>query len=423
MNIAVLGYGLEGKSIENYFKKKGDKVDIFAEFPLKKKLDAKKYDYIFRSPSIPVHKLPKDILAKINSSTQYFFSFCPVPIIGVTGTKGKGTTCTMITKLLEALGKKPHLVGNIGEPALDHLDELPKNSKDDIVIFELSSFQLWDLKKSPAVSVVLRIEPDHLNVHKDFDDYVSAKANIVRHQSPFESTIYFKNNADTVKIADQSPAEKFAYPISRKSEILKDLLNALPLVGEHNKENLEAALLAVYAYFKPVTKKVTFNEFLKENQKALKSAIKTITPLPHHIELIRELNNVKYYDDSFCTVFPALDVALKSFSKTPIVLIAGGSSKGTDLAPAKNAIFKNKNLVKAVLIGETAEAFAKGEDSNKYILAGTDFRKAIETARNLAEATGKKSVVLLSPCAASFDMFKSYKDRGDQFKKIVKSLK
>ncbi len=423
MNIAVLGYGLEGKSIENYFKKKGDKVDIFAEFPLKKRLDPKKYDYIFRSPSIPVHKLPKAILPKVNSSTGYFFSFCPVPIIGVTGTKGKGTTCTMITKLLEALGKKPHLVGNIGEPALDHLDELPKNSTDDIVVFELSSFQLWDLKKSPAVSVVLRIEPDHLNVHKDFDDYVSAKANIVRHQSPFESTIYFKNNADTVKIANQSPAEKFAYPISRKSAILKELLDALPLVGEHNKENLEAALLAVYTYFKPVTHKLSFNDFLKENREALKSAIKTITPLPHHIELVRELNNVKYYDDSFCTVFPALDVALKSFGKTPLVLIAGGSSKGTDLTPAKKAIFKNKNLVKAVLIGETAEEFAKGEDPEKYVLAGTDFKKAIESARKIAESTGKKSVVLLSPCAASFDMFKSYKDRGNKFKKIVKSLK
>lgn len=423
MNIAILGYGLEGKSIENYFKNKGDKVDVFAKFPLKKKLDSKKYDYIFRSPSIPVHKLPKDILAKTNSGTQYFFSFCPVPIIGVTGTKGKGTTCTMITKLLEALGKKPHLVGNIGEPALDHLDELPKNSKDDIVVFELSSFQLWDLKKSPAVSIVLRIEPDHLNVHKDFDDYVSAKANIVRHQSPFESTIYFKNNADTVKIANQSPAEKFAYPISRKSKVLKDLLETLPLVGEHNKENLEAALLAVYTYFKPATHKLTFNDFLKENEKALKSAIKTITPLPHHIELVRELNNVKYYDDSFCTVFPALDVALKSFPKTPIVLIAGGSSKGTDLTPAKNAIFKNKNLIKAVLIGETAEEFAKGENPDKYVLSGTDFKKAIKTAKEIAESTSKKSVVLLSPCAASFDMFKSYKDRGDQFKKIVKSLK
>ena len=423
MNIAILGYGLEGKSIEKYFQKKGDSVDIFADFPLKKPLDPKKYDFVFRSPSIPIHKLPKNVLAKINSSTNYFFAFCPIPIIGVTGTKGKGTTCTMITKLLEALGKKPHLVGNIGEPALDHLDELPKNSLDDIVVFELSSFQLWDLKKSPNVSVVLRIEPDHLNVHKDFDDYVSAKANIVRHQTPFESTIYFKNNQDSVKIADQSPAEKFAYPVSRKSAILKDLLSTLPLVGKHNQENLEAALLAVYAYFKPVTQKISFNDFLKEHQVALKSAIKTITPLPHHIELVRELNHVKYYDDSFCTVFPALDVALKSFGNTPVVLIAGGSSKGTDLTPSKNAIFKNKHLKKAILIGETAPEFAKGEDPEKYILAGTDFKKAIKTAREIAESIGKDAVVLLSPAAASFDMFKSYKDRGDQFKKIVKSLK
>ena len=410
MKIAILGYGLEGKSVEKYFKDKAE-ITIFDDF--KELPDTSDFDLVFRTPSV---KLPEKLPENWTSATQYFFDHCPCKIIGVTGTKGKGTTCTMTTELLKSLGKNVHLVGNIGEPAIDHLDEL---SKDDVVVFELSSFQLWDLKKSPNVAIVLRIEPDHLNVHKDFDDYVSAKANIARHQSENDTLIYFKNNADSQKIASESPAKKYDYPISNKSEVLINLLNTLPLVGDHNKENLEAALLATYSYLKT---SLSLDEFLTENRTVLESAIKKITPLPHHIEFVRELNNVKYYDDSFCTVFPALDVALKSFRDTPLVLIAGGSSKDTDLTPAKKAIFDHQNLIKAILIGETAEEFAKNEDPEKYILAGTDFEKAIKTAKKLAENSKEKAVVLLSPCAASFDMFRSYKDRGDQFKNLVNSL-
>ncbi|MBR3365833.1 UDP-N-acetylmuramoyl-L-alanine--D-glutamate ligase [Candidatus Saccharibacteria bacterium] len=410
MKIAILGYGLEGKSVEKYFKNKAEITifDNFTELP-----DTNGFDLVFRTPSV---KLPEKVPKNWTSVTRYFFDHCPCEIIGVTGTKGKGTTCTMTTELLKSLGKNVYLVGNIGEPSIDHLDKL---SKDDVVVYELSSFQLWDLKKSPSVAIVLRIEPDHLNVHKDFDDYVSAKANIARHQSENDTLIYFKNNPDSKRIADTSPAKKYPYPISDKSEVLVKLLNSLPLVGEHNKENLEAALLATYSYFKTP---LSLDEFLTKNYDALKSAIEKITPLPHHIEFVRKLGNVAYYDDSFCTVFPALDVALKSFGDTPLVLIAGGSSKGTDLTPAKKAIFGRKNLIKAVLIGKIAKELAKGEDSEKYILADTDFEKAVKTAKELAENTGKKAIVLLSPCAASFDMFKSYKDRGDQFKNLVNSL-
>ena len=415
MKIAILGYGLEGKSVEKYFKDTAE-IKIFNDF--EKLPDTKDFDLVFRTPSV---KFPSPEPANWTSVTKYFFDHCPAPIIGVTGTKGKGTTCTMIASLMKSLGKTVHLVGNIGEPSLNYLKNI---DPEDIVVYELSSFQLWDLQKSPNVAVVLRIEPDHLNVHKDFDDYVSAKANITRHQASYESVIYFKNNSDSKRIADTSEAEKFPYPLTKKPETLKKLLNSLRLVGDHNKENLEAALLAVYAYHKPVLKKnrVSFEVFLADHFDEFEAAIEKIQPLPHHIEFVRELNGVKYYDDSFCTVYPALDAALKSFKNQPLVLIAGGSSKGTDLEPAKRAIFDNKNLVEAVLIGETAKEFAKNENPEKYIDCGTNFKKAVDTAKDLAETAGKDAVVLLSPCSASFDMFKSYKDRGDQFKDIVKSL-
>ncbi|MBQ9016892.1 UDP-N-acetylmuramoyl-L-alanine--D-glutamate ligase [Candidatus Saccharibacteria bacterium] len=424
MKIAILGYGLEGKSVEKYFKDKAE-ITIFNNF--KKLPDTSEFDLVFRTPSV---KVPENEPKNWTSVTKYFFENCPCKIIGVTGTKGKGTTCTMTRELLEAFGKTVYLVGNIGEPAIDSLDKIKEN---DVVIYELSSFQLWDLDRSPDIAVVLRIEPDHLNVHKDFDDYVSAKANIAKHQYPEDSLIFFRLNPTSKKFAQIGPAQKIAYPyIAKTGDVITDFENTkiaqqlfqhLPLLGKHNQENLEAALLATYAYLHPIgSKPESYLDWLEANQTTLEKAIQNMTPLPHHIEFVRELNNVKYYDDSFCTVFPALDVALKSFDNTPLVLIAGGSDKGVDLGPAKRAIFDRKNLLKAVLIGETAEKLAENENPERYVLAGTDFKKAIETAKALAEEAKEPAVVLLSPVAASFDMFKSYKDRGDRFKAIVNSL-
>ena len=167
MKIAILGYGKEGHSAEAYFTKHGNEVQIFDKFTEEElgKMDFSGFDMVLRSPSVR----PRE---GFSSMTRYFFDNCPAPIIGVTGTKGKGTTCSMITAILKELGKNVYLVGNIGKPVIDVLDDL---KADDIVVFEMSSFQLWDLEKSPHVAVVLRIEADHLNVHDGFDDYVNAK--------------------------------------------------------------------------------------------------------------------------------------------------------------------------------------------------------------------------------------------------------
>jgi len=216
MNILILGHGVEGKSVENYFRNDPNlsehtKIDILDNFKKEELLfkDFGNYDLIFRTPSIP----PKFINAepkKITSVTKYFFANCPCPIIGVTGTKGKGTTCTMIRDILQNLTKKPvHLLGNIGSPALDALSEI---HKEDIVVYELSSFQLWDMEKSPNISVVLRLEPDHLDVHESFEEYLSAKQNIVNFQKRDDFCIYFKNNKNTKNLVESSRAKKLSYP-------------------------------------------------------------------------------------------------------------------------------------------------------------------------------------------------------------------
>ena len=473
MNILILGYGLEGKSAENYFKSDPNlsehtKIDILDNFTPEdlQSRDFSNYDLIFRTPSVRPDLIPAP-KEKITSVTKFFFSNCKAKIIGVTGTKGKGTTCTLIRDILEALNRKgetlfeegpelrrglardtrdgglarrasrtefrPFLVGNIGTPALDALPTITEN---DVVIYELSSFQLWDLEKSPSVAVALRIEPDHLDVHKDFEEYLSAKENITRYQSESDSLVYFKDNKNTFTLASLSKAKKFPYPLEEKSPLLNEALSSLKIPGAHNKENAEAALLACAAFLN-----LDLETFLTENFSEVSSALANFKPLPHHIEFVRELNSVKYYDDSFSTVLPSLEAAIKSFPKTPLVLIAGGKDKGVDVEPVKRLIFDNPYLIKAVLIGETAEKLSKNEDPEKFYLAGTDFDDAVKKARSFAETyltraeensdtclvDAKKPivspVVLLSPCASSFDMFKSYKDRGDIFKTLVKNLK
>ena len=441
MNILVLGYGVEGKSVENYFKHdETAKIDILDHFDKEELLfkDFSGYDLIFRTPSIP----PKFIEApkeKITSVTKYFFHHCPCPIIGVTGTKGKGTTCTLIRDLIQSIFnttnplQNTHLVGNIGIPALD---ELPSIKENDVVIYELSSFQLWDLDTSPAISVVLRIEPDHLDVHSSFDEYVAAKQNIVNYQTPDDFCVHFKDNDDTVSLTSHSKGQSLEYPYPEPSA-----LDELQVPGAHNREDAEAALLATFAYFQKYQGYTqSFDDFIKDYDAPLRKALRDFQPLPHHIELVRELNGIKYYDDSFSTVSPALRACLDSFKGTPFVLIAGGKDKGFDLTEVKRMIFDNPTLIKAVLIGETASKLADGEDPAKFVKAGTDFELAIKTAQELAETKLnqaemdsdtclidkkpeiKPPVVLLSPCASSFDMFKSYKDRGDQFKQIVNTL-
>ena len=443
MNILILGHGVEGKSAEQYFKNdpslsEHTKVDVLDNFKKEELLfkDFSNYDLIFRTPSIPPKFIPVP-KEKITSVTKFFFSNCPCPIIGVTGTKGKGTTCTMIRDLLSACGEHAYLVGNIGTPALDILPELTKN---DVVVYELSSFQLWALEKSPAISVILRIEPDHLDVHESFEEYLSAKQNILNFQSEDDFCVYFKDNENTKKLVEKARAKTLPYPLenAEKSEKMSEVLSALKTPGAHNRENAEAALLASFAYFKK-SKGFSgeFSDFLTEYVSQLSTALKNFKPLPHHIEFIRELNGVKYYDDSFSTVFPSLEAAVKSFPDSPLILIAGGKDKGFDLEPAKRLIFDNPHLVKAVLIGEIADKLADNEDPEKFFKAGKDFELAVSKAREFAEKKLndeemnsdtclvdkkpeiKSPVVLLSPCASSFDMFESYKQRGDVFKQLI----
>ena len=408
MKIALLGYGKEGQAAEKYFKSHFDaECDIFEnltpeEFAAK---DYSSYDMLLRSPSIPPFNNEK-----LTSLTKYFFDHCPCPIIGVTATKGKGTTCSFIKSLLDAEGADAYLVGNIGTPSIEVLDDLKPNS---VVVYEMSSFQLWDLEKSPHIAVVGTIEPDHLNVHNGFDDYLNAKANICRHQTENDYLIYYKDNADSLKIAatDQF-AKKIAYPF----ELPDDIKSAINLPGEHNVKNAMAAIAAVACY-----KNISPDEYLATSGKTIKKGLMNFTGLPHRLEFVHEKDGVKYYDDNFSTNPASTEVAIKAFPDNNVVVIIGGRDKtgNADLPEIYN-ILKSENIKKIILLGESGHELASRFDDSRFILTES-LEEAVSTATKEARAM-ENAIVLMSPSAASFDMFKNVYDRGDQYKSLIENL-
>lgn len=413
MRVAILGYGKEGKSAEQYFRTKNAEITIFDQFSPSEaqEFDLADFDLVLRSPSLH----PQN---GWSSMTKYFFEHCPCPIIGITGTKGKGTTCTMLRDILQKLGQKVWLVGNIGNPALDVLDQISEN---DVVVYEMSSFQLWDLETSPHIAVILKIEPDHLNIHDDFEDYVHAKTNIAKWQNPKDYCIYYQNNPNSAEIANTSPAQKISFPTNNHRKELDRLLDNLKVVGQHNREDAEAALLAAACYYD-----MNLQDFIHQYYNQLSSALNNFKSLPHRLEFLRTLNQVDYYDDNFSTTLPSTLVALEAFENRPIIHIVGGRDKTNNLDIPDIAAKIKTHSAKAILIGESGHELAKILPPEKYTLA-TSLRDAVHTAQKVAEDLAKNTdnrpVVLMSPAAASFDMFDNVYDRGAKFQKLVQELK
>jgi UDP-N-acetylmuramoylalanine--D-glutamate ligase len=425
MNVAIAGYGVEGRSSYRYFSRLGHSVTVLdqnpqAEIPSgvtsivgEHAFDAlASYDLVVRAPGIKPTLLSG--AAKLTSATIEFFDKCPASVIGVTGTKGKGTTSSLIHSIITAAGRKAWLVGNIGTPALDVLSEI---NEDDVVVFEMSSFQLWDLQKSPHVAVVLMIEADHLDVHSGMDEYVSAKANIAAHQSGGDIVVYNQSNNFSKVIAGLSEGKKIPYPDPRYVHIRDDNIligeqklcakSVVKLPGDHNLENVCAAISAVLD--------------LKIEDESIISGISSFEGLPHRIEFVRSIDDVDYYNDSYSSATLASIAAMKSF-KQPKVLILGGFSRGIDFAALAQEI-RDNNVKKVVLIGQTKEQLSMALDRVGYkeyeILKSTDMREIVDAAKSAAQSG---DVVLLSPACPSFDMFKNFSDRGDQFKSIVNGL-
>jgi UDP-N-acetylmuramoylalanine--D-glutamate ligase len=428
MKVAIAGYGVEGKASYEYFVSKGNEVTILderAEVPdlpggVKAVLGSGafsslgEYDMVVRTPSLPPKKLAG--AKRIWSATNEFFAQCSAPIIGITGTKGKGTTSSLTAAILQKSGKTVHLVGNIGTPALAMLGAI---KPEDIVVYEMSSFQLWDLEKSPHIAVVLMVEPDHLNVHADFEDYAMAKGNIAAHQQATDILIYHPTNETSARIAGLSPAAtKLRYQTPEAAHVVNDHVmingtdicpvNEVGLLGEYNLQNVCAALSASWQ--------------VVQNAEAAAQAIRDFKGLEHRLEFVAQKRGVRYFNDSYSSAPTATMGAISAF-KGPVVLIAGGYDRGIDFAPLAGAIVKSGNVRKVLAIGQTKTRMVEALQAAGYDAAEViDVQHMDEIVSLAAKSAEPGDTVLLSPGCASFDMFLNFTERGKAFKKAVGGL-
>lgn len=441
MKIAILGYGKQGKSAFDYWNP-GNEITICdrnTELELPEGAKAQlgehhlesldKFDLIVRSPI--VH--PRDImtannasiLEKVTTVTNEFVRVCPTKnIIGVTGTKGKGTTSTLVAKMLEALGHKVHVGGNIGTPPLDllkgddylHTSGVGLIERDDYVVLELANFQLIDFRERIPLAVCLMVVPEHLDWHADMAEYVSAKQQLFKQQTNDDIAIYNASSDWSYQIAGASKGQKIPFMKNPGADVINGEIiienqkicdaSELKLLGRHNWQNVCAAVTAIWQ--------------ISQNVEAIRSVLTSFSGLEHRLELVRELDGVKYYDDSFGTTPETAIVAIEAFD-SPKIVILGGSDKGASYDEMAETIAQS-DVKKVLLIGDQATRIQAALDKAGYSSYAPGGRNMTEIIANAKAAANPDDVVLLSPACASFDMFKSYQDRGDQFKAVVASL-
>ncbi len=453
--VAVLGYAQEGMAITSYLIKHGIKPVLFDIKPWQEWEDSEKqsirnlgltvifgpgylnelkgFDVAFRSPGISC--LEPELIEQqrqgmlLTSQINWFMHHCPAKVIGVTGTKGKGTTTTLIHEMLKAHFEKSgkgraYLTGNIGkQQPLEILDELEPN---DWVAYEMSSFQLQDLDISPHIGVALMVTEDHLDYHKNLQEYRNAKEAIVKFQTEKDFAIINADYPASIEIGNKGKAKKYFVtlqgPVEFGSYLSGDTLYlslnseaAMPIVniselklrGRHNLENVSAAsLAATLAGVSIVT---------------IRQVLKNFSGLEHRLEFIGEFKGIKFYNDSFSTNPETAIAAIRAFSE-PEILILGGSSKNSDFNDLGKAIAGANNIHAIIYIGQEGEKIKHAVEN-----AGASNIKIMQNAKNMAEifeqikqVASEGAVVLLSPACASFGMFKNYKDRGEQFRSFAK---
>lgn len=337
-------------------------------------------------------------------------------IIGVTGSKGKGTTSTLIYKLLQAQGVRAHLAGNIGISVLDVLNDVQEH---DWVVLELTNYQLYKFPYSPHIAVCLMITEEHLDWHTDMAEYVQAKSNLSRHQTDKDKVIYYSDNEYSSKIAGYSKGKKIPYFKAPGARVKADGMvvigdpevEVIPktevgLLGEHNLQNVCAALTAVYEAVGRL-----------DNAKAVLSSFKG---LEHRLELVRTLNGIKYYDDSFGTNPKTAIVAIRAMVQ-PVVLITGGYDRGIPMKPLIDEILKDR-VKHVVTIGQTGDKIAKmlNDKGFNHITVGS--KTMVEAVGSAQAAAQAGDAILMSAAAASFDMYPNFAVRGNEFKKAVNAL-
>ena len=451
--VAIIGMGVSNIPLLDYFYEKGSKVTVFDNRNIDEidknvigKIEQynfkyyfgednlkhlKGFDIIFRSPSaMPFIKEFEEEVnrgAILTSEIEMVLKLTPCRVIGITVTEGKTTTTSIIYEIMKNAGYNCFLGGNIGRPIFTKIKDM---SKDDFVILEMSSFQLMDMDVSPDVSLVTNIYPDHLNIHRSYEEYQEAKKNIFKYQN--ENGIVVLNYDNDITRSFEKDVNGKVIFFSSKEKLQDGYIyddadgnikycedgirrhlvhkSQIKLRGIHNYENICSAL-AVTASFVDI-------------DNAIKT-IKEFNGVEHRLEFVKEIDNVKYYNDSIGTSPASTIAGLNAFDEN-IILLAGGSDKGLDYEEVGNAIAKKVTTL--ILCGPTSE---KIEKATKDALLKLNLGKNIEICKvsnleeavNLAKEKSKPGdVVLLSPASASFDAFKNFAHRGEKFKEFVNKI-
>ena len=447
--IVLLGFGVENQTLGGFLKSKRirfsvcDRVDDSRTVRLREEwrdavdewvlgpeyletLD--RFEVAFRSPGIsplsPQLERARWDGVQISSQTQLFFALCPASILGVTGTKGKGTTVSLVAEMLRG-GPFDRVVvgGNIGVPPIGFLDSL---RNDDLALLELSSFQLQDLNRSPRIALLLEVTEDHLDYHADVKEYANAKTPILQFQKREDLLIYDADCPRTTSMSKAGRASRFACsiegPVAGSGAWIQDEdiwwrddegspavvcgVDEVLLPGRHNLRNVLAATAAAKA--------------LGAADETIVEALRQFTGLEHRLENVGSFAGIAYVNDSLGTT-PAAAVAAISAFEQPIILIAGGATKRADFSRLAEAIVE-RPVKGVVLIGDEAHNIESairqsGAYSGELVLDCENMQAAVAAARRLATVG---DLVLLSPACASFGMFENYRDRGEQFKSAAR---
>lgn len=455
--VLILGLGREGLSSYHFFRQQfPDKELLLADQSELTQLDPawqkiKKEDrrlrwylgqdyalnldcqLIVKTAGIPLSDLALQQAAQagveVSSNTALFFQFCDrQQIVGITGTKGKSTTSTLTYQILQAAGKNTLLVGNIGRPALDYLQQI---NAETLIVNELSSHQLATLKTSPHWAIVQDIMPEHLDYYRSFEEYFQAKTAIARYQSSEDIFIYNPELSGVGNMARLSQGQKFTHTLkSSQGDVYleqdviyyRDRANKqnepvikvedIPLPGQHNLYNVMPAILLA--------------KLLQVESAIIKKTIMAFRPLPHRLEQVAEVNGVQFIDDSIATNPFAAAAALRAFPQGKVLLLAGGHERNQDFRQLAQLIIEQR--VKALFLfpttGQRLEQFVQQAAKEHQLAAPPTFpvknmQQAVTQAAQQAQAG---DIVLLSPAAASFGLFKDYQDRGRQFAQAAQVL-
>ena len=447
--VAIIGLGVSNIPLIEYLQKLGSDITLFNNKPISS-LDKQvidmiynyklkfsfgenylskliNFDVIFRSPScrpdLPEIQKAVQEGAILTSEIELVLKLCPCTTIGVTGSDGKTTTTSLIYEILKEQGLKCYIGGNIGTPLFTKLSEIEPS---DYVVLELSSFQLMTMNVSPNIAVITNITPNHLDIHKSYKEYIESKTNIFKYQIESDLLVLNYDNDITKQFAKSAISKVVFFSRKQKLEdgvildnniikycddgLRRHILNTkdIKLKGIHNTENICAAIAATQ-------KLVTI-----ENQA---QAVSKFSGVKHRIEFVKEIDGVKWYNDSIASSPTRTIAGLNSFDEN-IVLIAGGYDKHLDYVPLAKPIIDNAESL--ILLGETSDKIYNAvthelKDSKKDfpIFKVNTLEEAVEKANQISK---KDDVVLFSPASASFDMFKNFEERGDRFKQIVNGL-